>query len=129
MGVNGSKLRRWRNSYPPARCWWRPAWRRPAARRSPTPDVRRVGETLRCMCGCSYTVTSCNMLNCSGAEPARAKLLELVRKGLSDEAIREEFVKIHGRVVLIKPPSDGFNLVGWMMPFAATAPVWPWSSG
>ncbi len=82
--------------------------------------VRRVGETLRCMCGCSYTVTSCNMLNCSGAEPARAKLLELVQKGLSDDEIRAEFVKTYGRVVLTKPPSDGFNLVGWVMPFAAT---------
>ncbi|MCX6637895.1 MAG: cytochrome c-type biogenesis protein CcmH [Acidobacteria bacterium] len=82
-------------------------------------DVRRVGETLRCMCGCSYTVTSCNMLNCSGAERARAMLLELVQKGLSDDEIRAEFVKIHGRVVLTKPPSDGFNLVGWVMPFAA----------
>lgn len=82
--------------------------------------VRRVGETLRCMCGCSYTVTSCNMLNCSGAEPARARLLELVNKGMSDEEIRAEFVKTYGRVVLTKPPSDGFNLVGWVMPFAAT---------
>jgi cytochrome c-type biogenesis protein CcmH/NrfF len=62
-------------------------------------DVRRVGETLRCMCGCSYTVTSCNMLNCSGVEQARAMLLELVRKGLSDDEIRAEFVKIHGPVV------------------------------
>jgi cytochrome c-type biogenesis protein CcmH len=83
-------------------------------------DVRRVGETLRCMCGCSYTITSCNMLNCSGAEPARARLLELVQKGMSDDEVRAEFVKTHGRVVLTKPPSDGFNLVGWVMPFAAT---------
>jgi len=83
-------------------------------------DVRRVGETVRCMCGCSYTVTSCNMLNCSGVEPARAKLLELVQKGLSDDDVRGEFVKIYGRVVLTKPPSDGFNLVGWLMPFAVT---------
>ena len=82
-------------------------------------DVRRVGETLRCMCGCSYTVTSCNMLNCSGAEQARAMLLDLVQKGLSDDDIRAEFVKVHGRVVLTKPPSDGFNLLGWVMPFAA----------
>jgi cytochrome c-type biogenesis protein CcmH/NrfF len=82
-------------------------------------DVRRVGETLRCMCGCSYTVTSCNMLNCSGAERARAMLLDLVEKGLSDDEIRAEFVKVYGRVVLTKPPSDGFNLVGWVMPFFA----------
>jgi len=81
--------------------------------------VRRVGETLRCMCGCNYTVTSCNMLNCAGAEQARAMLLDLVQKDLSDDEIRGEFVKVHGRVVLTKPPSDGFNLVGWVMPFAA----------
>ena len=26
---------------------------------------------------------------------------------------------MYGRVVLTKPPSDGFNLVGWVMPFFA----------
>jgi cytochrome c-type biogenesis protein CcmH/NrfF len=86
------------------------------------PEVRRIGEQLRCMCGsCNYTLTSCNMLSCSGAESGRAKLLALVRQGLSEEQIKAEFVKQHGTVVLTKPPSEGFFLLGWIMPFVAIA--------
>lgn len=86
------------------------------------PEVRRIGEQLRCMCGsCNYTLTSCNMLSCSGAESGRAKLLTLVRQGLSEEQIKAEFVKQYGTVVLMKPPSEGFFLLGWIMPFIAIA--------
>jgi len=85
-------------------------------------EVRRIGEKLRCMCGaCSYTVTSCNMLRCHGAEPMRAKLLAMVEKGMTEQAILDEFAREYGRVVLTKPPSDGFNLLGWVMPFVAIA--------
>lgn len=84
------------------------------------PEVRRIGEQLRCMCGsCNYTLTSCNMLSCSGAEAGRTKLLALVRQGLSEEQIKAEFVKQYGSVVLMKPPSEGFFLLGWIMPFVA----------
>ena len=84
------------------------------------PEVRRVGEQLRCMCGgCNYTVTSCNMLSCRGADHGRAKLMGLVQKGLNEEQIKAEFVKESGTVVLTKPPSEGFYLLGWLMPFAA----------
>lgn len=84
------------------------------------PEVRRIGEQLRCMCeGCSYTVTSCNMLSCKGAEYGRAKLLTLVKKGLNEEQIKADFVKEFGTIVLQKPPSQGFYLIGWVMPFIA----------
>ncbi|MCW5980059.1 MAG: cytochrome c-type biogenesis protein CcmH [Bryobacteraceae bacterium] len=84
------------------------------------PEVRRIGEQLRCMCGsCVYTLTSCNMLSCSGAESGRAKLLAMVEKGLTEEEIKAEFVRAHGVMVLTKPPAEGFNLVGWVMPFVA----------
>ena len=84
------------------------------------PRVRELGEQLRCMCGaCNYTVTSCNMMSCSGAEYGRAKLKALVDQGLTDEQIKAEFVKEFGTVVLTKPPTEGFSLVGWVMPFVA----------
>jgi cytochrome c-type biogenesis protein CcmH len=84
------------------------------------PEVRRIGEQLRCMCGsCNYTITSCNMMSCSGAEYGREKLRELVDQGLSDENIKAVFVAEFGQVVLTKPTTEGFNLVGWVMPFAA----------
>jgi len=72
------------------------------------------------MCGaCNYTVTSCNMLSCSGAEYGRAKLKALVDQGLDEEAIKAAFVAEFGTVVLTQPPSEGFSLVGWVMPFVA----------
>ncbi|MGE5647946.1 MAG: cytochrome c-type biogenesis protein CcmH [Acidobacteriota bacterium] len=83
--------------------------------------VRRLGEQLGCQCGCGSSVTSCNMLECHFASPARKKLLALVNAGESDSAILDSFVKEYGPRVLLKPPAEGFNLVGWVMPFVGLA--------
>ncbi len=83
--------------------------------------VRLLGEQLGCQCGCGASVTSCNMLQCHFALPARQKLLEMVNAGESDQAIFAAFVQQYGQRVLLKPPAEGFNLVGWLMPFAAIA--------
>jgi len=83
--------------------------------------VRRLGEQLGCQCGCGSSVTSCNMLNCHFSGPAREKLLTMVNAGESDAAILDAFVKQYGQRVLLKPPAEGFNLLGWVMPFAAIA--------
>ncbi len=81
--------------------------------------VRRLGEQLGCLCGCGASITSCNMLQCHFALPARQKLLAMVNAGESDQTIFAAFVKEYGERVLLKPPAEGFNLVGWLMPFAA----------
>jgi cytochrome c-type biogenesis protein CcmH/NrfF len=84
------------------------------------PDVRRIGEKVRCMCGsCNYTLTSCNMMSCHGAAEGRPMMLALVEKGLTEEQILDEFVGKYGIAVLTKPPAEGFNLVGWVMPGVA----------
>jgi cytochrome c-type biogenesis protein CcmH/NrfF len=83
--------------------------------------VRHLGDQLACLCGCGSSVTSCNMLHCHFSEPAREKLLTMVNAGMSDSAIFDAFVKENGRRVLLKPPAEGFNLVGWVMPFVALA--------
>ncbi|MEK7405201.1 MAG: cytochrome c-type biogenesis protein CcmH [Acidobacteriota bacterium] len=85
------------------------------------PHVRRLGEELKCLCGCGSTITSCNMLHCHFSDPAREKLLSMVNTGMSDADIMAAFVKEHGTLVLLKPPAEGFNLMGWIMPFAALA--------
>jgi cytochrome c-type biogenesis protein CcmH/NrfF len=81
--------------------------------------VRRIGDQLLCMCGCGSSVTSCNMLHCHFSEPARQKLLQAVNSGQSDQTILASFVKEYGVQILLKPPAEGFNLVGWIMPFIA----------
>lgn len=83
--------------------------------------VRRLGDELACLCGCGSSITSCNMLECHFAGPARQKLLSMVNAGLSDSQIFAAFVKEYGQRVLLKPPSEGFNLLGWVMPFLALA--------
>lgn len=81
--------------------------------------VRQLGDQLVCLCGCGSSVTSCNMLHCEFSEPARQKLLSMVNAGKSDSDILATFVAEYGQRVLMKPPAEGFNLLGWLMPFIA----------
>ena len=83
--------------------------------------VRRLGDQLVCLCGCGSSVTSCNMLRCEFSGPARQKLLSMVNAGASDSEILASFVREYGQRILLKPPSEGFNLLGWLMPFIAIA--------
>jgi cytochrome c-type biogenesis protein CcmH/NrfF len=90
--------------------------------------VRRLGDQLSCLCGCGSSVTSCNMLHCEFSGPAREKLLSMVNAGFSDSQILATFEREYGPRILLKPPAEGFNLLGWVMPFigiaAGLAMVW-----
>ena len=81
--------------------------------------VRRLGEQLGCQCGCGSSVTSCNMLECHSSGPIRKQLLAMVNAGRSDGDIMSAIVTEFGQKILLKPPAEGFNVVGWLMPFAA----------
>ena len=83
--------------------------------------VRRLGDELMCLCGCGATITSCNMLGCSHSKPAREKLLAMVNAGMPDSAILDSFVKEYGLQILVRPPAQGFNLLGYVMPFIGIA--------
>lgn len=87
-----------------------------------TPGVRRVGDKLACKCGtCNNTVGNCPMLQCHYANPARQRIQKAQTEGQSDEVIVAAFVKDNGLSALSAPPTEGFSLVGWLMPFAALA--------
>jgi len=81
------------------------------------PRVRSVGELLSCQCGCGSSVTSCNMMNCHSAGPLRERLLQMVEAGVSDDEILATFEKEYGKIILRKPPVEGFYLISWVMPF------------
>ncbi|HXN45841.1 MAG TPA: cytochrome c-type biogenesis protein CcmH [Bryobacteraceae bacterium] len=85
------------------------------------PHVRRLGDQLMCLCGCGATITSCNMLGCSHSKPARERLLAMVNSGESDSAILAAFVQENGVEILAKPPAQGFNLLGYVVPFIGIA--------
>ena len=86
-----------------------------------SPEVRRVGERLACKCGCGNTVASCQMLHCHYSDPAREKIISMVKAGKSDDVIVKSFVDQEGLSALATPPAEGFNLLAWVMPWIAVA--------
>ena len=82
-----------------------------------TPDVKRVGSRLRCLCGCAMTVGECNMVGCGHASPARIKIREMLKAGMTDDQIVDAFVKEEGIKILAAPPAKGFNWFGYSAPY------------
>jgi cytochrome c-type biogenesis protein CcmH len=81
------------------------------------PEVRRVGDRLACLCrSCKNTVATCQMLGCHYTAPARERIIELHKKGLSDDAIVADFVEKGGKAALSVPPAEGFNVMAWLAP-------------
>ena len=82
-----------------------------------TPEVRRAGEKLACLCGaCKNTVGTCPMLGCHYAAPAREKIAEMQKAGMNDDQAATFFVKREGLRALSVPPAEGFNRLTWLMP-------------
>jgi cytochrome c-type biogenesis protein CcmH len=87
-----------------------------------TPEVRRVGDKLACLCGiCNNTVGTCPMLRCEHSYPARQRLAKALALGKSDDQIVKAEVKMFGLRALSGPPSEGFSLLAWVMPIIAVA--------
>ena len=87
-----------------------------------TPEIRRVGDKLACKCGhCNNTVASCQMIGCGYSTPAREKIAAALKQGTPDQTIIDGFVQEMGIVALAVPPTEGFHLLGWIMPFVAIA--------
>lgn len=81
--------------------------------------LRAIGEKLKCQCSCSYTVGSCNMLNCHFREEINEQLQADMSAGISEPAMLAKLKEKYGTHILAAPPAEGFNLVGWIMPFVA----------
>ncbi len=83
-----------------------------------SPDARRVGEKLACLCGvCNNSVSTCTMLGCHYSAPGREKIVAMQKAGSDDKTIIDFFVKREGIRALSSPPAEGFSLLSWVMPF------------
>ena len=81
-------------------------------------DVDLVGAQLVCYCGCSgLTVKACT---CGTADNIREKITAQLDSGMSPDETVAAWVAEKGEQVLAVPTREGFNLVGWIMPFVAT---------
>jgi cytochrome c-type biogenesis protein CcmH len=79
----------------------------------------QVTARLICDCGCSnLTIKECT---CGKADQVRAEVSARLAAGQTPEQIVAAYVNEYGEQILAAPAPQGFNLVGWLLPFFAVA--------
>lgn len=75
---------------------------------------------IKCQCGCVLDVFTCRTtdFSCSVSPAMHADVMGLVAGGYNASEILKAFQNVYGERVLMSPLRQGFNLVGYAMPFA-----------
>jgi cytochrome c-type biogenesis protein CcmH len=95
---------------------------KPGARAVVSADERDALEhRLRCQCGCTLDVYTCRTtdFSCQVSPSMHRDVMALVAGGYDAQEIIDAFVGVYGERVLMAPSATGFNLLGWIAPFAA----------
>lgn len=94
-----------------------------AAARLTTAERDELEHRLGCACPCSLSIYTCRTtdFSCGISPQMHRDVLQLVEGGYSADEIIAAFVDTYGESVLMAPTKEGFNLVGYAMPFAAIA--------
>jgi cytochrome c-type biogenesis protein CcmH len=76
---------------------------------------------LRCQCGCTLDVYTCRTtdFSCQVSPAMHRDAISLVEGGYSAQEILDAFVGTYGERALMSPKRQGFNWVGYLVPFAA----------
>jgi len=80
-----------------------------------------LGHRLMCACGCAQMLGECNHVGCPESGRMRDELTAAIASGASDQEILTSFAAKYGATVLAAPTTKGFDLVGWIAPFAVFA--------
>ena len=83
------------------------------------PLQNEMEAAMICLCGCGQTIKDCPHQNCGYAIPARARIDKYLNEGKNKAEILDIFVEQYGEEALATPKKEGFNLLGYIMPFAA----------
>jgi cytochrome c-type biogenesis protein CcmH len=95
---------------------------KPGASRSMSKEAQDALEhRLRCQCGCTLDIYTCRTtdFSCQVSPALHRDIAAMVEGGHSAEQIVEAMVGSYGERVLMAPTTEGFNLAGWITPFAA----------
>jgi cytochrome c-type biogenesis protein CcmH len=76
---------------------------------------------IHCMCGCNLDIFTCRTTDftCPVSPAMHRDVMALVSGGHSAQEIIDAFVDVYGERVLMEPKKTGFNLTGYITPFAA----------
>ena len=76
-----------------------------------------IETALKCNCGCGLDVHTCQFSMRCGESPGwTARIMRELEAGMEPEAIKAGFVADYGGTVLMSPPPEGFNLLGYLLP-------------
>jgi cytochrome c-type biogenesis protein CcmH len=75
---------------------------------------------LRCQCGCSLDVYTCRTTDftCEVSPAMHRDVMALIAGGYNAEEIKAAFQDVYGERVFMAPVKEGFNWVGYILPFA-----------
>ncbi|MBI4295671.1 MAG: cytochrome c-type biogenesis protein CcmH [Chloroflexi bacterium] len=82
-------------------------------------EVQKIAQQLVCQCGCYSVLNNCVHGECMVRDQMLTVIQQKLGQGQAPEQIIQAFVVQYGEEVLAEPPKKGFNLVGWITPFAA----------
>ncbi len=78
-----------------------------------------ISKELICQCGCTLVLANCTHSECMSRDTMTTLIEQKLAQGQSEAEIIQLFVAQYGEQVLASPPKRGFNLVAWVLPFAA----------
>ncbi|HVF40144.1 MAG TPA: cytochrome c-type biogenesis protein CcmH [Gemmatimonadaceae bacterium] len=94
---------------------------KPGAPPSMTDEQRDdLEHQIKCQCGCVLDVYTCRTtdFSCAVSPAMHADVMGLVSGGYIATEILGAFQSVYGERVLMSPLKQGFNWVGYLMPFA-----------
>jgi len=102
---------------------YRPVKLAPTSTATPVMNAEQrddLEHQIRCQCGCVLDVYTCRTtdFSCAVSPAMHADVLGLVAGGHAAKEILAAFQSVYGERVLMAPLRQGFNLVGYAMPFA-----------
>jgi cytochrome c-type biogenesis protein CcmH len=86
---------------------------------APSSRFDALGHKLMCVCGCGQVLLECNHVGCPDSDREITELRTQLSTGLPDSGVLNWFVVKYGPTVLAAPLRGGFDIVAWIVPFAA----------
>lgn len=81
-----------------------------------------VERRISCPCPCTLDIFTCRTsMPCGFSPRMHQDVIALAQGGYSADEILAAFVSVYGEEARMAPPKKGFNLLGWVAPFAALA--------
>jgi cytochrome c-type biogenesis protein CcmH len=80
-------------------------------------EARAITDQIICPCSCGEVLTGCT---CDTGKSMKAFVDSSVKSGKGKDEVMGALVSQYGEVVRGAPKAQGFNLIVWIAPFAAT---------